>query len=291
MQHLANKDIRNLVIIWVLGLAMAGLSGLLYYLFGYASPAAFNPTEDMATTTWVTAPATTLAEQARGLTAWTIAVIFPFFFAPIMTLLYVIFRFGKSKNPVAETFHENVPLEIFWSIIPAFFLVAMALPAFKVLAYIDKEPEQVDHVVDVAGYQFYWQYTFPKYGVTVTDDGTGTEPLVLPVDNNIMLYGSSPQVNHAWWVPAFGLKFDVIPGKITRGWIRPTHEGFFKGQCAELCGALHGYMFIHVKVVPEKEFYQWLRQQGATFPLDEVEEIEKVLGEKLSTEEIGGGAA
>jgi cytochrome c oxidase subunit 2 len=139
----------------------------------------------------------------------------------------------------------------------------------------------VDVVVDVTGYQFYWQYNFPKYGVTVTDDGTGTEPLVLPVESNVMLYGQSPQVNHAWWVPAFGLKFDVIPGRITRGWIRPTQKGFFKGQCAELCGTLHAYMLIHVKVVEEKEFYEWLREKGATFPPDEIDRVEGILGVDL----------
>ena len=276
-----NADIRNLVIIWILGLLISFGTGLLYYVAGEVG--SLNPTEAEGTTSWTTAPASDLAVMVRGNVAWTIAVITPFFFAPLMTLAYIIIRFRQSANPKAATFHENVPLEVFWSIIPAVFLVAMALPAFNILAYMDREPDSVDHVVDVTGYQFYWQYNFPKYGVTITDDGTGEEPLYLPVDNNIILYGQSPQVNHAWWVPAFGLKFDVIPGRITRGWIRPNQKGFYKGQCAELCGPLHAYMLIHVKVVDEKDFYQWLLDKGAVFPPDEAERVEALLGQDVPT--------
>lgn len=273
-------EIRNLVIIWIVALGLAGACGFFYYRLNL-SPELLNPVAESGTTSWVTAPATVLAEKVRVNAAWTMATIFPFLFAPLLMVLYVIVRFSKRRNPVAAKFHENVPLEVFWSLAPAMFLVAMALPAFSILAYMEKEPEEIDVVVDVTGYQFYWQYNFPKYDVTVTDDGTGSTPVYFPVDQNVMLYGQSPQVNHAWWVPAFGLKFDVIPGRITRGWIRPTQEGSFKGQCAELCGALHAYMLIHVNVVSEKEFYQWLYDQDATFPPEEVARVEQLLGVDL----------
>jgi cytochrome c oxidase subunit II len=270
-------EIRNIAIIWIVAIVLSIVCGATFHLaWGQTD---VSPTATDATTSWFFAPATTLAEMVHASTAWTMVVILPFFFAPVLMVCYAIFRFGRFRNPIAADFHENTRLEIFWSVIPTGALILMAIPAFKVLYYMDTEPETVDQVVDITGYQFYWQYDFPKYGVTVVDDGTGDDPLVLPVDQAIVLHGQSPQVNHAWWVPAFGLKFDVIPGRINSGWIRPNTEGFFKGQCAELCGTLHAYMWIHVKVVPEKEFYEWLREKGAEFPEDEIPRIAQILGE------------
>lgn len=274
-----DKDIRNLVIIWVIGTLMAfGCAALTYWLYtpGVATPA---PTAEDPTTWFLTQPSSTVAEFVRGNTAWTVAVIFPFLFAPILTLLYIIARYNEKNNPVPATFHEHLPLEVFWTIVPAVVLVVMAVPAYSVLRYMEKSPSKPDLVVDVGGYQFYWQYKLPKYDVIVTDDGSGKDPLYLPINKAVLLNGYSPQVNHAWWVPAFGVKFDVIPGRITSSWVRPTREGFFKGQCAELCGALHAYMLIHVKVVPEAEFYKWLQSKGAKFPPEEQAIVEKLLAE------------
>jgi cytochrome c oxidase subunit 2 len=276
-----DKDIRNLVIIWVVGTLLAFASAwVAYAMYSPTGDAASaSPTEGTAVTWWLFQPATTVAEMVRVNTAWTIAVIFPFLFAPIITLLYIIGRYNEKNNPVPATFHEHLPLEVFWTIVPAVVLVAMAVPAYGVLRYMEKSPTKPDLVVDVVGAQFYWQYTLPKYGVVVTDEGDGRDPLVLPVDKAILLNGASYQVNHAWWVPAFAVKFDVIPGRITNSWIRPKREGYFKGQCAELCGTLHAYMLIHVKVVSEKEFYQWLKDKGAVFPPDEQDFVNALLAE------------
>lgn len=278
-----DKDLRNLVVIWVVGTLMAfGCAALAYSLHtpGVESP---SPTIATPVTWWLFQPASTVAELVRGNTAWTVAIILPFLFAPILTLLYVITRYNEKNNPVAATFHEHLQLEIFWTIVPAVVLVIMSVPAYGVLRYMEKAPTKPDLLVDVTGAQFYWQYSLPKYGVVVTDDGTGQDPLVLPVGKNVLLNGQSYQVNHAWWVPAFGVKFDVIPGRITNSWIHTNREGFFKGQCAELCGTLHAYMLIHVKVVPEAEYYQWLKDKGAVFPPEEQEQVEAILAGTATT--------
>ncbi|MBI1289993.1 cytochrome c oxidase subunit II [bacterium] len=277
-----DKDIRNLVAIWVVGTLLAFASAALVYSFYSPAAPGGSPTETSPITNWIFQPSTTVAEMVRVNTAWTVAVIFPFLFAPIITLLYIIGRFNEKNNPVPATFHEHLPLEVFWTIVPAVVLVAMAVPAYGVLRYMEKPPTKPDLVVDVVGAQFYWQYTLPKYDVTVTDEGDGKDPLVLPVDKAILLNGQSFQVNHAWWVPAFGVKFDVIPGRINTSWIRTKREGSYKGQCAELCGTLHAYMLIHVNVVPEKEFYQWLKKKGAKFPPEEQEYVAALLGEDVT---------
>ncbi len=277
------KDIRALVVIWIVGTLMAFLTAALVYAAypGGSLPEGSAPTAETATTSWISAPASPVADSVRVNFAWTIAVIFPFLYAPIMTLIYCIFRFSREKNPNADQFHEHVPLEVAWTILPALILVAMAVPAYQVLVLMEKRPTNPDVVLDITGHQFFWSYNFPKYDVSVTDDGTGRSPVLLPVDKDVLLKGTASQVNHAWFVPAFGVKFDVLPGRTTTSWVRPNSQGLFKGQCAELCGALHAYMWIHVKVVPEKEFYAWLKEKGATFPPDEAARISQLLGEEV----------
>jgi cytochrome c oxidase subunit 2 len=275
---LKDKDIKILVGIWVVGTLLAVLCGWLTLAFYTPGTAYAAPTPQDATTWWLFQPATTIAELVRQNTAWTCVVILPFLFAPIMTLLFIIVRFSEKNSPRAANYHEHLPLEIFWTIVPAVVLVAMAVPAYRVLRYMEKPPAKPDVVVDITGAQFFWKYSLPEFDVLMTDDGTGTDPLVLPIDNTVLLAGSSSQVNHAWWVPAFGVKFDVIPGRITTSWIKTTKEGFFKGQCAELCGELHAYMLIHVKVVPEKEYYQWLQSKGAKFRPEHAQKVAKYLG-------------
>lgn len=275
---MTKSDLRNLCVIWLAGILLSlAAAAFVYRMYDPANPAPAPVGMESPTTSWINAPATTIASAVQRNTVWTIVVICPFLFAPIGTLLYIIVRFSKKNNPVADQTHENLPLEVFWTVTPALVLVAMAIPAYAVLRKIDIQPSKADVQVTVKGAQFFWNYTFEKYGVSVTDDGTGTEPVYFPVNKMIRLNGMSEQVNHAWWVPAFGIKFDVIPGRITGGWIKPTKEGFFKGQCAELCGALHAYMWIHVKIVPEREFYQWLESKKAKWPADEEVRIKAIL--------------
>jgi cytochrome c oxidase subunit 2 len=283
---LKDKDLRNLVLIWIAGTLLAFLTGgVVYSLYDSGAPSA-APTAATAVTWWLFQPATTVADMVRINSAWTVAVIFPFLYCPILTLFYIMARFNEKNNPKAQHFDEHLGLEVFWTIVPAVVLVVMAVPAYGVLRYMERSPSRPDLVVDVVGAQYYWQYSLPKYDVLVTDDGSGQDPLVLPVNKAVLLNGASYQVNHAWWVPAFGVKFDVIPGRITSSWIRTKREGFFKGQCAELCGALHAYMLIHVKVVSEKEFYQWLKDKGATFPPEEIQFVEALLGSPVNDREV-----
>lgn len=286
-----NADIRNVALIWLGSLVLAIVTALAFAAWAPAT-ASPTPTAETATTHWISDPASTLAERVRLNTAWTIGVIFPFLYGPILTLLYVAFRFSKPKNPKASSVEENVSLEVFWTITPAIILVVMAVPAYGVLRYIDNLPELSEedphYVVDVTGRQFDWFYSFPKYGVEIVDDGSGDQPLYLPVNRIIMMNGTSSQVNHAWWVPAFGVKFDVIPGRINPAWFRPTKEGFFKGQCAELCGSLHAFMWIHVNVVPEAEFFEWIIEQGGEIPAEEVPFVASLLGDDVEIPVRGG---
>ena len=100
-----------------------------------------------------------------------------------------------------------------------------------------------------------YKYMNEELNFGIGQDVTGfQEPLVLAKGRTTILNITSNDVNHAWWIPAFGVKKDAIIGRYTNTWFTPDTEGFFKGQCAELCGQGHGIMIISAVVVSPERF-------------------------------------
>ena len=87
-------------------------------------------------------------------------------------------------------------------------------------------------------------------------------PLVVPVNKKVRVIVTANDVIHAWFVPAFGVKQDAIPGFVRDTWFRAEKAGDYYGQCAELCGKEHAYMPIHVKVLPQEEYTAWVEAQN-----------------------------
>jgi len=211
-------------------------------------------------------------------------------------MIYVMFKFRKSKGAVPATWSHNTKAEIIWTITPIVILVAMALPATNVLvnmAYTNDSPM----TIKVTGYQWKWRYDYVDYnganpgihflskldglsdrtrqlgsGLDPAKVMTGDEntyllnvdkPLVVPTDVKIRFVVTADDVIHSWWVPALGWKSDAIPGIINDAWTNIHEPGIYRGQCAELCGQDHGFMPIVVKAVPKAEFDKWLAEQQA----------------------------
>jgi cytochrome c oxidase subunit 2 len=89
--------------------------------------------------------------------------------------------------------------------------------------------------------------------------------VVLPVDTDVRLLSTANDVIHAWAVPAFGVKFDAVPGRLNESWVRITKEGTYYGQCSELCGSQHGFMPIMVKAVSKDAYRAWVEQAKKQF--------------------------
>jgi cytochrome c oxidase subunit 2 len=207
-------------------------------------------------TNWIDEPATPLAEDVRSNFFLTLALILPFLLLAEGLLIYVIIKFRKRPGREPAKFHENVRLEIAWTIAPAIVLVIIALSTYSLIERINYAP-QSDMTVEVTAQRFFWKYHYPEHDITIAE-----EPLVVPEDTYVTLLGTSMDVIHAWWVPAFGVKKDFMPGRITELWFK-ARKGTYKGQCAELCGPLHADMLIDVEVVSEDEFEDWIAQKKA----------------------------
>ena len=84
--------------------------------------------------------------------------------------------------------------------------------------------------------------------------------MVVPVDTKVRVIITANDVIHAWWVPAFGVKQDAIPGFVRDSWFKAEKVGIYRGQCAELCGKEHGFMPIVVEVKSKDDYAKWVRR-------------------------------
>ena len=194
-------------------------------------------------------------------------------------MFYSIIKHRKSVGHKASQFHENHLLEIIWTIIPVVILVAMAYPATKTIIAM-KDTAAADMSIKITGYQWYWGYDYLDQEVKFTSNLTTTQdqiknkaektenyllevdnPMVVPVGKKVRLLITAADVNHAWWIPAFGVKQDAIPGFTKEAWIKVEKPGVYRGQCAELCGQAHGYMPIVVVAKDEAGYAAWVIAQ------------------------------
>ena len=217
-------------------------------------------------------------------------------------MFYSIIVHRKSKGFKASTFHESTKVEIAWTVIPFFILIAMAFPATSTLLRIyDTDNAEID--VLVTGFQWKWKYEYlNEDGENVTffsnlrtpqseiynTEAKGEhyllevdEPLVLPVDTKVRFLITGNDVIHSWWVPELAVKKDAIPGFINEAWTRTNEEGIYRGQCAELCGKDHGFMPIVVNVVSKEEYALWLGAKQ-----EEAVQIKELMAQNFTLDEL-----
>ena len=201
------------------------------------------------------------SEQAADIDwMWNLEVIaMSFLFALIVVPMgysLVVFRRRKGDTTDAEHMEGNTRLEIAWTIVPLFIVMAYAyLGAVNLAATRRVDPEAM--VVKVTGLQWSWTFEYPAVnGLAVVSD-----ELHVPVDKQILLRMTSNDVIHSFWVPEFRVKQDLVPGRITELRITPTLEGNYKVRCAELCGTSHYSMEKPVVVSSQEEFDAWMAEQ------------------------------
>ncbi len=187
----------------------------------------------------------------------------------------------KSRGVKPANFHENVKVEIAWTVIPFIILVVMAVPAMNLLIDMEDASEP-DVSILVTGSQWKWHYKYMDNDVeyysklaTQADQISGKipkgenyllevdRPLVIPTGQKVRFLITSDDVIHSWWVADFGFKQDANPGFINDAWTNVNEPGVYRGQCAELCGKDHGFMPIVVIAKEPAEYAKWISEQEA----------------------------
>lgn len=229
-------------------------------------------------------PATKLAREVYDLHMMMMYICGVIFVGVFGVMFYSVFKHRKAPGRAAATFHENTTVEILWTVIPTIILLVIVWPVTKALIAM-RDSTSADITIKATGYQWKWGYDYIKgegEGIkfksalsTPRDQIEGKAPkgehyllevdnhLVVPVGKKVRILTTAEDVIHSWFVPAFAVKQDAIPGFIRDTSFRADREGTFRGQCAELCGKDHGFMPIVVDVVSAEKYSAWVAEQKA----------------------------
>ena len=214
-------------------------------------------------------------------------------------MFYSMYAHTREKNPVPATFDDNHKLEIAWTIIPFLILIAMAIPASKTLIKMYDDTAG-DINIQVTGYQWKWQYRYLEDDVsffsnlaTDWDEINNLVPkgenylqevdemVVIPTGKKVRFLITANDVIHSWWLPAFAIKQDAIPGFVNTAWTKVDVPGIYRGKCTELCGKNHGFMPIVVKVVEQDEYEEWVGIKK-----EEAQKLAELTTKEWTTEEL-----
>ncbi len=224
-------------------------------------------------------PVTPIARQMYELHSYIMWICLAIFIGVFGVMFYALFKHRRSVGHQAAHFHENTLVEVVWTVIPFLILLFMAWPATKTVLAL-KDTSAPDVTIKVTGYQWKWNYDYihdgfgyysslatplaqrenrepkgPNYLLEVDN------PMVVPVNAKVRLLITANDVIHSWWMPAFGVKQDAIPGFVRDAWFKAEKVGTYRGQCAELCGKEHGFMPIVVEVKSPEDYKAWVAQQ------------------------------
>ena len=217
--------------------------------------------------------ATTQARDTRGLYDIVFAISVGIFLIVEALIVWSILRYRRRPEDTelpAQT-HGNNLVEVIWTLIPTAIVLFLFVVSWRTLNTVDAVSSSPDIRIHAVAGQFQWQFeyldrngtkvatqTIPAYDATSSPDGG----MAVPVGKSVQVTLSSPDVIHAFYVPRFLFKRDVIPGQTNRFefTVDPSEAGqVFRGQCAELCGDGHRRMLFNVIALDQASYDTWLQ--------------------------------
>ncbi|MEH6725303.1 MAG: cytochrome c oxidase subunit II [Hyphomicrobiales bacterium] len=215
--------------------------------------------------------ASPVMEQINSFNTFTLWIVVPIVLFVLLLLILCAVKFNRKANPTPSKTTHNTMIEIVWTVAPVLILVVLAVPSFRLL-YNQLEIPEAHMTIKATGYQWYWGYEYPDNNdisfdsYMLQDDERGpNDPRLLAVDNEIVVpvgkvvrvQVTAADVLHSFAMPSMGLKMDAVPGRLNETWFQAEREGIYYGQCSELCGTLHAFMPIAIRVVSDEQFTQW----------------------------------
>jgi cytochrome c oxidase subunit 2 len=213
---------------------------------------------------WFPVQASTQARNTDRLYHVLVIATIPIFVLVVSVILYSVWQFRMKPGEELKDgppIHGNTRLEVIWTTLPAILLLGMVGYSFVVLAENEKKPaREID--VGVTGQQFVWTYQYPP---SVTGGAPiNSYKLYLPEGESVEFNMRSKDVIHAFWIPAFRIQEDVVPGITTHWRATPDRLGTYPVVCNLLCGVGHSLMRSTAHVVPEAQFKAWIKSQEST---------------------------
>jgi len=193
-------------------------------------------------------------DSALSVVFW-ISVFFFTLIVGLMTIFVLRYRRKRGEGPYSKV-KANLTIEIIWTAIPFVVVGVVFWTGFAAFLDMVVVPDNAMEV-KVIGRKWYWAFEYPN--------GLIHDSLHVPVDRPVRLTLRSEDVVHSFYVPAFRMKMDVVPGRYNRAWFTATKVGEFPIFCAEYCGTSHSDMLSTVVVHPTGGYEEWLKRAADIF--------------------------
>lgn len=182
-------------------------------------------------------------------------------------MIFFIVKYNKKRHKKAVNISGNTTLEIIWTVIPTIIVLIMFFLGWKGFVFMRNVPED-SMTINVTARMWSWLFEY--------ENGIQTDTLYVPINRPVKLLLNSQDVIHSFYVPAFRIKEDAVPGYKNYLWFEVNEPGNYDVLCAEYCGLRHAYMYTKVKALPENQFSSW---QTAMLETVEKEDISQSSGQ------------
>jgi cytochrome c oxidase subunit 2 len=176
-------------------------------------------------------------------------------------IVFPLLVWRRRGDALPPQFRRNVPIEIVTTVIPLIMVVLLFILSYRVESAVEHLAPVPSVVVNVVGFRWSWQFSYPGTDVLVAGTPQRGPEMVIPLNETTRINLTSVDVNHRFWVPAFLFKRDAIAGMNNAFDWHPERLGSFPGRCAEFCGLEHAFMTFTVRVVSPADFKRWLLEQ------------------------------
>jgi len=196
-----------------------------------------------------------LSEGVNTAFAVILSVCFFFLISLTIVLLIFIYRYNEKRHPVAEQIEGHNGLEALWTVIPILIVIAMFYYGWTGWKPLYSDPPKGAMKIKTIARMWNWHFQY--------ENGRITDTMVVPQGKPVAVDLESMDVIHSFYIPAFRLKMDVIPGRKMHTWFIGNSPGLYDIFCAEFCGLQHSGMYTAVKVLAQPDFEKWYGDTSA----------------------------
>ena len=193
--------------------------------------------------------ASSMAGHVDALYFFLVAITAFFTMLIVALILFFAMRYRKERNPLATQIHGSTALELLWTVIPLGIVMFIFVWA-AVIFFIQTRPPKAAMEIYCVGKQWMWKFQH-------TEGQREINELHVPAGRDVRMIMTSQDVIHSFFVPAFRIKADVLPGRYTSTWFHATVPGRYHLFCAQYCGTKHSGMVGEVVVMDPADYDRW----------------------------------